>query len=217
MGILGQAWRGWMTIRVELRGQPVLVVGNAEGLRDAIVASFGRNGAKVRCVHPAETAVTLERMVEAGERLTVIAIESMQDGVLDAAGIDALCRSAARMMVAGARIIIVASALGLVAARDESTESVRSAGIFSLTRSLAMEFGPRGILVNAIAVGALTADGGLLAIPERMLTHTPLARSACADEIASVVLFLADPDNSYTTGHIIAVDGGWTAGYARDF
>ena len=51
----------------------------------------------------------------------------------------------------------------------------------------------------------------------RLLSHTPLKRPASDDEIASAALFLADPDNSYMTGHILVADGGWTAGYARDF
>ena len=50
-----------------------------------------------------------------------------------------------------------------------------------------------------------------------MLDHVPLGRPATVDEIAVSALFLADPENSYMTGHILTVDGGWTAGYARDF
>ena len=52
---------------------------------------------------------------------------------------------------------------------------------------------------------------------QRMLDHIPLGRPAAVDEIANGVLFLVDPDNSYMTGHILTVDGGWTCGYARDF
>jgi 3-oxoacyl-[acyl-carrier protein] reductase len=45
----------------------------------------------------------------------------------------------------------------------------------------------------------------------------PLGRPGTPDEIAVAVLFLADPENSYMNGHILTVDGGWTAGYTRDF
>ena len=50
-----------------------------------------------------------------------------------------------------------------------------------------------------------------------MLDHVPLGRPATTDEIAIAALFLADPENSYITGHILTVDGGWTAGDTRDF
>jgi NAD(P)-dependent dehydrogenase (short-subunit alcohol dehydrogenase family) len=49
------------------------------------------------------------------------------------------------------------------------------------------------------------------------VTHVPLARAAELAEIADAALFLLDPENSYTTGHVLVVDGGWTAGYARNF
>ena len=50
-----------------------------------------------------------------------------------------------------------------------------------------------------------------------MLDHIPLGRPATVDEIAVAALFLADPENSYMNGHILTVDGGWTAGYTREF
>jgi NAD(P)-dependent dehydrogenase (short-subunit alcohol dehydrogenase family) len=50
-----------------------------------------------------------------------------------------------------------------------------------------------------------------------MLAHVPLGRPATPDEIAVAALFLAAPENTYMNGHVIVVDGGWTAGYAREF
>ena len=52
---------------------------------------------------------------------------------------------------------------------------------------------------------------------QQMLDHVPLGRPATTNEIAVAALFLADPENSYMNGHILVVDGGWTAGYHRDF
>ena len=49
------------------------------------------------------------------------------------------------------------------------------------------------------------------------MSHIPLARPATTQEIANGALFLAAPESSYITGHILTIDGGWTAGFARDF
>ena len=94
-------------------------------------------------------------------------------------------------------------------------------------RAMALELGPAGILVNGIAPGSTLTEGtrklfygddGLFReAAQRMLDHVPLGRPAEVDEIAVAALFLADPENSYMNGHILTVDGGWTAGYARDF
>ena len=97
----------------------------------------------------------------------------------------------------------------------------------NLTKSMALELGPHGILVNAIAPGSILTvgtrqlfygDGGeYKESARRMLDHVPLGRPGTVDEIAVAALFLADPENSYMNGHILVVDGGWTAGYTRDF
>ena len=62
------------------------------------------------------------------------------------------------------------------------------------------------------------SEGGLFHDSvKQMIAHIPLGRPAESREIAVAALFLADPDNSYMNGHILTVDGGWTAGYAREF
>lgn len=67
------------------------------------------------------------------------------------------------------------------------------------------------------------ADHALAAVPgngagdDAMLSHVPLGRAGTPADIANAVLFLLDPLNSYTTGQILAVDGGWTTGYGRNF
>jgi 3-oxoacyl-[acyl-carrier protein] reductase len=101
------------------------------------------------------------------------------------------------------------------------------AGVVNLTRAMALELGPDGILVNGIAPGSTLTDGtrqlfygedGMFRESvQRMLDHVPLGRPAESDEIAVAALFLADSENSYMTGHVLVVDGGWTAGYAREF
>ena len=97
----------------------------------------------------------------------------------------------------------------------------------NLTKAMALELGPHGILVNGIAPGSTLTEGtrklfygddGLFRESvQRMLDHIPLGRPGTVDEIAIAALFLADPENSYMNGHILTVDGGWTAGYAVNF
>ena len=111
------------------------------------------------------------------------------------------------------RVVVLFSAAGLVPVRGLAAFSAGQAGIASLVRTLAMELGP-DVAVNGVAVGDFEANA---ASSLRMLSHTALKRPAGIAEIVSAVLFLADPDNTYMTGHALAVDGGWSAGYARNF
>jgi 3-oxoacyl-[acyl-carrier protein] reductase len=127
----------------------------------------------------------------------------------------------------GGRIINIASIAGLVPLRLQCAYVAAKAGVVNLTRAMALELGPQGILVNGIAPGSTLTegtkqlfygeDGTFRAHVQRMLDHVPLGRPGQCEEIAIAAQFLADPENSYMNGHILVVDGGWTAGYARDF
>lgn len=125
------------------------------------------------------------------------------------------------------RIVNIASIAGLVPLRLQSGFVAAKAGVVNLTKSMALELGPHGILVNGIAPGSILTvgtrqlfygdGGGYKESARRMLDHVPLGRPGTVDEIAVAALFLADPENTYMNGHILVVDGGWTAGYTRDF
>src|ERR1041384_7686490 len=125
------------------------------------------------------------------------------------------------------RIINIASIAGLVPLRLQSAFVAAKAGVVNLTKSMALELGPRGILVNGIAPGSILTegtkqlfygdDGKFKDSVEKLLAHIPLGRPGNVDEVAQCALFLADPQNSYMNGHILVVDGGWTAGYTREF
>jgi NAD(P)-dependent dehydrogenase (short-subunit alcohol dehydrogenase family) len=148
---------------------------------------------------------------------------------VDLTGSYEVSRAAARIMKkqGRGRIINIASIAGLVPLRLQCAYVAAKGGLVELTRAMALELAPHGILVNGIAPGStLTegtkelfyAEGGKFRDSvQRMLDHVPLGRPGTPDEIAVAALFLADPENSYTNGQVIAVDGGWTAGYTRDF
>jgi NAD(P)-dependent dehydrogenase (short-subunit alcohol dehydrogenase family) len=148
---------------------------------------------------------------------------------VDLTGVYLVSKAAARIMLGqrAGRIINIASIAGLVPLRLQCSYVAAKAGVVNLTRAMALELGPRGILVNAIAPGSTLSEGtrklfygedGLFRDSvKQMLAHIPLGRPAEPQEIAYAALFLAAPESSYINGHILTVDGGWTAGYHREF
>ncbi len=122
-------------------------------------------------------------------------------------------------------IINISSVLGVVPARLQCAFTAAKAGVINFTRSQALEIGRYGIRVNAIAPGSILTEGtkSIFYSPETkekadsLLSHIPLARPGDTDDIANAALYLASDDAKYVTGHVLVVDGGWTAGYSRDW
>lgn len=113
------------------------------------------------------------------------------------------------------RIVFLLSAMAGMPMRRHPGFSMDHAGMLTGMRTLAMEFGPK-VLVNAVGVGAI-GDKAALSGDVAMLSHVPVGRAGTIEEAVAVVLFFCDPLNSYTTGQMLSVDGGWTAGYGRNF
>jgi len=148
---------------------------------------------------------------------------------VDLTGLFVVSKVASRHMLEkqSGRIINISSVLGLVPARLQCAFVAAKAGVVNLTRSMAIELGPQGVLVNCIAPGSILTEGTRELFysengkfserVQAMLAHIPLGRPGNCEEIANATLFLAAPESSYINGSVLPVDGGWLAGYIRDF
>ena len=113
-------------------------------------------------------------------------------------------------------IINIASLSSFVALYEVAAYSASKAAVASLTKSLAIEWGPLGVRVNAIAPGVFRTalNQKLLDETERgreFLLRTPMRRFGNVDELAGAAVFLASDAASFVNGEIIAVDGGFLA------
>ncbi len=210
--VVGAHWRVMDVTKVAEVEEVISSVAASLGSLDVLV-----NNAGVNTLHD---RVTIDRFPRSEwDRLLAVDLTGLYD----------VSRFAARVMLKqrSGRIINIASIVGLVPLRLQCAFVAAKAGVVNLTKAMALELGPNGILVNGIAPGSTLTDGtrqlfygegGIFHDSvKQMLAHIPLGRPAETREIAVAALFLADPDNSYMNGHILTVDGGWTAGYAREF
>ena len=124
-----------------------------------------------------------------------------------------------RMLAAAhGSIINVASVAGLIGIADRAAYNASKHGLIGLTRTLAAEWGGRGVRVNAVCPGWVktemdTKDQGSGSYTDEDITgRVPMARFATPDDIAQAIAFLADDkQSSFINGHTLTVDGGWTA------
>jgi NAD(P)-dependent dehydrogenase (short-subunit alcohol dehydrogenase family) len=140
-------------------------------------------------------------------------------------------RALAEMVPAGrGKIINMASVAGLVAMGGGCTYTMSKHAIVGLTRQLACEYGPLGIRVNAICPGPIatelrqnsmeilgdtapemsTAGVGAMS-PDRLAQIVPLGTRGAPEDVAGAATYLASSDSDYVNGHMLVVDGGWTA------
>ncbi|MEV7056848.1 SDR family oxidoreductase [Streptomyces microflavus] len=212
----------------------VTYVQDEEGAR-AVVAKIegaGRRGVALRCdaadadgaagaVHGAADALgRLDVLVNNAGIGVLGPIAALSDAEVErvlAVNVRAVflaCRAAADRLADGGRIISVGTALSRFAGGPGSTlYTMSKSALAGLTKPLARELGPRGITVNLIQPGPVDTDlnpaGGPFAEGQR--AATALGRFGTADEVASLVAYLASADAAFITGTEVVVDGGHAA------
>jgi 3-oxoacyl-[acyl-carrier protein] reductase len=220
-----------------MKGRTALVTGASRGIGAAIAARLREGGAKVLTPTRSEMDLSSEPSIDA----YVSSLKEPVDVLVNNAGINMLggageipagqfaqvlqTNLVGPLRLAGAlaagmkarrygRIVNLSSIWSVVTRERRVTYSASKAAINGLTRALALELAPHGVLVNAVAPGYVdteltrrnNSEQDLKAIAEAV----PLGRLADPKELAECVAFLCSERNSYLTGQVLVVDGGYT-------
>jgi len=197
--------RGRKAVRVT---SDVTDVATLEAALAATLAALGKVDVLVNCAGRTKRQPTLE------------VAEADWNSILDTnlTGTLRACRVFGRHMLERGygRIVNIASLSSFVALFEVAAYSASKAAVASLTKSLALEWGPGGVNVNAIAPGVFPTPLNKTLLEgtprgQEFLTRTPLKRFGKVEELAGAAVFLASEAASFVNGEVIAVDGGFLA------
>jgi|SRR5215218_727488 len=182
--------------------------GAVRGMVEAVMGEFGRvdvlvNNAGISLIKPAEETATADwrRVIE-----------------VNLTGPFLMCRGFGKEMLrqGSGSIVNVSSVAGLLGVADRAAYNASKHGLVGLTRTLAAEWGGRGVRVNAVCPGWVktemdqedqASDGYT---DEDIEGRVPMGRFARPEDVAQAVAFLADPElSAFVNGHTLSVDGGW--------
>ncbi|HEX6738362.1 MAG TPA: glucose 1-dehydrogenase [Vicinamibacteria bacterium] len=179
-----------------------------EAARGEVLKAFGRVDVLVNCAGRTKRAPTLEFS------------EADWQDILDTnlTGTLRCCQVFGRAMLerGAGRVVNIASLSTFVALFEVAAYSASKAAVASLTKSLAVEWGPRGVNVNAIAPGVFPTELNrslLEGTPrgQEFILRTPLRRFGRVEELVGAAVFLSSDAASFVNGEVIAVDGGFLA------
>ena len=223
-------------MEIDLTGQAALLLARDGPFVGPLQAALAANGASVLVSDPAvgEPQSVVAEMLKTAGRLDVLVLVSPtlgEKGADDASASAAAAlagilnsyahAASAALAEAGGRIVVIGSVLGLLPSRRNPFGGIADAVLFQLVRESALRLGVNKVRINGLALGAIGSGEAkgtpLMAGDEGFLSHTALKRPGAVTDVTNAMLFLADPENTYMTGHILTVDGGWTAGFVRDF
>jgi len=176
----------------------------------AVIGEFGRidvlvNNAGISAIVPAE-----ETTLEEWNRTLAVNLT----------GPFLMCREFGKVMLEGGSgsIVNVSSVAGLLGISDRAAYNASKHALIGLTRTLAAEWGGRGVRVNAVCPGWVKTemdeeDQGAGGYTDADIEgRVPMARFAAPEDIARAVAFLAEPEwSGFVNGHTLSVDGGWFA------
>jgi NAD(P)-dependent dehydrogenase (short-subunit alcohol dehydrogenase family) len=179
-----------------------------EALRDLAIQAFGKVDILVNCAGRTKRAPTLDFLEEDWNQI----METNLTGTLRA------CQIFGRHMIERryGRIINIASLSSFVSLMEVAAYSASKSAVASLTKSLAIEWAPYGVCVNAIAPGVFPTplNQKLLNGSPRgheFILRTPMKRFGKVEELAGAAIFLASDSASFVSGEILCVDGGFLA------
>lgn len=179
-----------------------------EALLRASIDAFGGVDILVNCAGQTKRTPTLEVTDEEWRAI----LDSNTTGILRA------CQTFGRHMIERryGRIINIASLASFIGLHEVAAYTASKAAVAGLTKALAVEWAPHGVLVNAIAPGVFrtSLNAALLDGTPRgreLLMRTPMRRFGRVEELAGAAVFLASEAASFVTGHLLVVDGGFLA------
>ncbi|MGB9359396.1 MAG: glucose 1-dehydrogenase [Acidimicrobiia bacterium] len=196
---------GGAALAVELDVRDVAQIG---GVFERVRTHFGSldvlvNNAGLGANHPAEDVT-----------------EADWDDMMDVnlRGLFFACQAAGRIMLeqGSGRIINMGSQAGVVGIREHAVYSASKGGVNLLTKVLALEWSSRGVTVNAVAPTFIHTPGTAERLDqpeylEGVLSRLPIGRVGTTTDVAAAVLYLASPAGAMVSGHVLLVDGAWTA------
>lgn len=177
-------------------------ISDRDAAGDMLLARFGENAPDVLVYNAGIAADNLFAFMTGSEWDSVI--RTNLDGFYNCVQPLTMPMMARR----GGRIILISSASGQIGQGGQVNYSASKAALIGAGKALAREVGRKGILVNIVAPGFIDTEMTADLPKEKIVPMIPLNRSGSAEEVASVVSFLAGPDSTYIHGQVLAVNGG---------
>lgn len=192
-----------MSLRVDVTNSK-----DVEAMINSVVKEFGKLDIIINSAGITKRMPALDFIEEDFDRVIAVNLK----------GVFLSCQAAGRQMVkqGGGKIINMASVGGLVGLRNTVAYCASKGGVVQITKTLALEWAPYNIKVNAIAPCLFETS---IAAPvfasketyEAFVSKIPLGRIGKPADLVGTAIFLASPASDMMTGHILAVDGGWLA------